>query len=105
MADNALEQLDGETAAIIEERVVEPPKYRVLLHNDDCTTMDFVVGILCRIFHKTIDEATQIMLKVHNTGIGQCGIYTREIAEAKVARVRHDAAAAGFPLVCTMEKD
>ncbi len=94
-AADAMEKID----------VREPPFYKVLLHNDDVTTMDFVVGILCRIFHKNAEEAEAIMLNVHNNGIGLCGIYTRELAEIKVRLVHRDAWLAGYPLKCTMEKE
>ena len=87
-----------------ETRVKKPPLYKVLLHNDDYTSMEFVVSILCGIFHKTAEEATAIMLAVHQRGVGQCGVYTLEIAEAKVRRVHNTARAAGYPLKCTMEK-
>ena len=66
--------------------------------------MDFVINILCGVFHKPLEEATAIMLAVHQQGVGQCGIYTREVAEAKVSRVHREAHGAGFPLRCTMEK-
>lgn len=89
----------------VEEDVKEPPMFKVLLHNDDVTTMDFVVGILCRIFQKNPEEAEAIMLNVHNTGIGLCGIYTHEVAEAKVRLVHRDAWLAHYPLKCTMEKE
>lgn len=88
----------------VEKKLEEPSRYRVLLHNDDYTTMDFVVSVLCDIFCKTVDEATAIMLTVHKSGIGQCGVYTYEVAETKVKRVHNAAQAAGFPLKCTMEK-
>lgn len=88
-----------------EEDLKEPPFYKVLLHNDDVTTMDFVVGILCRIFQKNPEEAEAIMLNVHNNGIGLCGIYTHEVAESKVRLVRRDAWLAHYPLKCTMEKE
>lgn len=104
MSKNGLGQSRGETATIEETQVAEPPRYRVLLHNDDYTSQVFVVEILQRIFHKNVAEATEIMLTVHNKGIGICGIYTREIAETRVRMVRHDARLAGFPLLCTMEK-
>lgn len=89
---------------VLEKRKVKKPlKYRVLLHNDNYTTMDFVVWILCSVFHKPVEVATQIMLSVHEKGVGECGIYVREIAETKVALVRTHAQAAGFPLKCTFE--
>lgn len=95
---------DGESRVVVEKKLKEPERYRVLLHNDDYTSMDFVVAILCGIFHKTPDEATAIMLAVHQRGLGECGVYTHEVAEAKVSRVHREARAAGFPLKCTMEK-
>ena len=79
--------------------------YRVLLHNDDYTTMEFVVEILVHIFHKTIEDATRIMLNVHEKGIGVCGVYTYEVAETKVDTVHSIARDHGFPLKCSMEKD
>lgn len=82
-----------------------PKRYKVLLHNDDYTTMEFVVHILKTVFGKTEDEAAAIMLKVHQEGTGICGVYTAEIAEAKVALVRHLARKNGFPLKCTMEEE
>lgn len=94
----------GQTESVTEIRVEEPARYRVLMHNDDYTTMDFVVDVLCRVFHKNVDDARAIMMEVHTKGIGQCGIYTKEIAETKVAKVRADAVNAGYPLKCTMEK-
>ncbi len=89
---------------IVEEDLREPPKYKVLLHNDDYTTMDFVVSVLMKVFHKTRDEAVNIMLNVHKKGVGICGIYPAEIAETKVALVHQMARQAGFPLRCSMEE-
>ena len=86
-------------------RTKEPNLFRVLLHNDDYTTMDFVVEILMTVFHKTIEESTRIMLNVHKKGIGVCGIYTYELAETKVDTVERLARANGFPLKCTMERE
>ncbi|AMK11969.1 MAG: ATP-dependent Clp protease adapter ClpS [Pseudodesulfovibrio sp.] len=86
-----------------EREVKEPKKYKVLLHNDDYTTMDFVVEILVRVFHKSEAQATAIMLSVHNQGYGVCGTYTAEVAETKVDLVHKLAKSAGFPLKCSME--
>ncbi|MFK4765616.1 MULTISPECIES: ATP-dependent Clp protease adaptor ClpS [Desulfobaculum] len=89
---------------MVEDDVREPRKFKVLLHNDDYTTMDFVVYVLVRVFRKTEAQATEIMLNIHNHGMGVCGVYTAEVAETKVVRVRHMAQEAGFPLKCTMEE-
>ncbi|WP_448872322.1 ATP-dependent Clp protease adapter ClpS [Desulfobulbus propionicus] len=87
------------------EVLQEPPLYKVLLHNDDYTTMDFVVMILQTVFSKNTEEATRIMLNVHHQGIGIAGIYTREIAETKIAVVHQMARQHQFPLRCSLEKD
>ena len=89
----------------IEEDIKEPPMFRVLLHNDDYTTMEFVVEVLMMVFKKSVEEATQIMLNVHRKGVGVCGVYTREIAETKVETVIRLARDNGHPLRCTMEKE
>jgi ATP-dependent Clp protease adaptor protein ClpS len=86
------------------ERVQEPPQYRVLLHNDDYTTMEFVIQILTAVFNRSMQDATQIMLNVHRNGIGICGVYAYEIAETKVETVEILARSNGFPLKCSMEK-
>jgi ATP-dependent Clp protease adaptor protein ClpS len=82
----------------------EPYLYKVLLHNDDYTTMEFVVYVLMEVFHKSVEDATRIMLNVHEQGIGICGLYTHEIAETKVETVMRMARENGHPLKCTMEK-
>ena len=82
----------------------EPDEYKVLLHNDNYTTMDFVVKVLTSVFNKSHEEANRIMLNVHKKGIGVCGIYTHEIAETKVYIVNQMATHNNFPLKCTMEK-
>jgi ATP-dependent Clp protease adaptor protein ClpS len=87
------------------EELKEPPMFRVLLHNDDYTTMEFVVEVLIAVFKKTAEEATQIMLNVHRKGSGICGVFTREVAETKVETVIRLARENGHPLRCTMEKD
>jgi ATP-dependent Clp protease adaptor protein ClpS len=88
----------------IEEDLEEPPMYRVLIHNDDYTTMEFVVEVLQRVFYKPPMEATRIMLHVHQNGVGVCGVYTQDIAETKVELVHHLARKNGFPLRCSMEE-
>lgn len=96
---------EEETITRVREEVTEPPMYRVLLHNDDYTTMEFVVQILMAIFHKSAEEAATIMLNVHRKGIGLCGVYPFEVAETKVETVHSAARENGFPLKCTMEED
>ncbi len=98
------EELDKELSVDIEEDLREPPMYKVLLHNDDYTTMDFVVDVLRTVFGKSLEEATRIMLTVHYNGIGVCGIYPAEIAETKVEMVHQLARRNGFPLRCSMEE-
>ena len=87
-----------------QERTSEPPLYKVLLHNDDYTTMEFVVMILETVFHKSSLEATKIMLNVHNAGVGIAGIYIRDVAETKAKLVLELARKYEHPLKCTMEK-
>jgi ATP-dependent Clp protease adaptor protein ClpS len=82
----------------------EPAKYNVLLHNDDYTTMDFVVEILMNIFHKSLMEAEQIMLNIHRLGKAICGTYTYDIAQTKVYQVKQLARKNGFPLLATIEE-
>lgn len=94
---------EGDT--ISEIKVEEPPLYRVLMHNDDITTMAFVVDILCKVFNKNEEEAQELMMRVHTNGIALCGIYPREIAETRINRVHQAAYRAGFPLRCTMEEE
>ena len=97
---------DFEEAAVAEsrEKVEEPPLFKVLLHNDDYTTMEFVVWILESIFNMAVDQAIQVMLNVHTQGIGVAGVYTYEIAEMKVNKTTDLARENEFPLLCTMEK-
>jgi len=80
-----------------------PPLYQVLMHNDDYTTMEFVVEVLQTIFHKEAAEANHIMLQIHLRGSGRCGVYPYEIAETKVSKVHQYARSAGFPLRCSIE--
>ncbi|MCF8093148.1 MAG: ATP-dependent Clp protease adapter ClpS [Desulfotignum sp.] len=98
---------DSKTRAVISSktRKEQPPRYKVIVHNDDYTTMEFVVEILINVFGKSLEKATQIMLNIHNKGKEVCGIYPREIAETKVETVHHLAGSRGFPLKSTMEKE
>jgi ATP-dependent Clp protease adaptor protein ClpS len=82
----------------------KPSMYRVLLLNDDYTPMEFVVHVLERFFHKNAEEATRIMLHVHQNGVGECGVFTYEVAETKVTLVMDLARQHQHPLQCVMEK-
>jgi ATP-dependent Clp protease adaptor protein ClpS len=84
--------------------VKRPSLYQVLLHNDDYTTMEYVVHVLMKFFHKNEVDATNVMLKVHKAGVGIAGVYPYEIAETKVVQVTEDARRHEYPLRCTMEK-
>ena len=97
----------GDTAVVTEKKskTQKPKLWKVILHNDDFTTMEFVVDVLQHIFQKNREEATQIMLHVHQKGVGVCGVYTYEIAETKVATVEQMAKAAEFPFLSTMEPE
>jgi ATP-dependent Clp protease adaptor protein ClpS len=88
----------------IMDELKEPSMYIVLIHNDDYTTMEFVVSILMTIFHKTYVEAERIMMKVHKEGYGVCGIYPYEIAETKVNEVHEIARKNEFPLKSSLKK-
>ncbi len=85
-------------------QVKKPSLYRVLLLNDDYTPMEFVVHVIERFFHKGREEATRIMLHVHNHGVGECGVFTYEVAETKVSQVMDFAKQHQHPLQCVMEK-
>lgn len=96
------ERTDNTTFA--DDEAMEPRRFKVLLHNDDYTTMEFVVKILREVFHKSEAEATRIMLAVHQSGKGVCGVYTAEVAETKVTMVHNLARQAGYPLRSSMEE-
>lgn len=84
--------------------VAPPPMYQVMLLNDDYTPMDFVVTVLQHFLSMDLDQATQVMLHVHTRGRGVCGVFTREVAESKVAQVNEFSRMNQHPLLCTMEK-
>ncbi|HCU25233.1 MAG TPA: ATP-dependent Clp protease adapter ClpS [Deltaproteobacteria bacterium] len=94
---------EGRTATQTRPKVQRPALYKVLLLNDDYTTMEFVIEVLQKFFQKSLEEATRIMLHVHHKGSGVCGIYPREIAETKVTRVLDYSRKHEFPLQCIME--
>ena len=93
------EELDFELA------LDKPSMYKVLLHNDDYTTMEFVVMILSSIFRKNLQESEKIMIEILEKGKGLCGIYTHEIAQTKIQQISQLAKEEGFPLLATMEVD
>ncbi len=99
------EEHDAGVLTETEKTVKKPPLYKVLLHNDDFTTMEFVVSVLQTVFHKPEADAVRIMLAVHQKGVGVAGVYTYEIAEAKVQKVTQLARAHEFPLLCTLEEE
>lgn len=96
---------ERQTGLVLEERTrtKQPPMFKVLLHNDDYTTREFVVWVLQTVFHKSDDEAVAIMSHVHNHGVGVAGIYTFEVAETKVTKTMHLARAQQYPLQLTIE--
>ena len=98
-------QYEDAPVAEAEEKVEKPPLFKVLLHNDDYTTMDFVVHVLESIFNMPEDQAFRVMLNVHVQGVGIAGVYTFEVAEMKVAKTTALAREHEFPLLCTMEKE
>jgi ATP-dependent Clp protease adaptor protein ClpS len=98
---------DGDTAVIeqVERKVQKPKLFKVLLHNDDYTTMEFVVMVLMSIFHHGEPDAVQIMLHVHQSGMGVAGVYSYEIAETKSAKVTELARQHEYPLRCSIEPE
>ena len=97
-----------EDVLIVEEtqtQTQKPRMFKVVLHNDDYTPMEFVVMVLEAVFNKAQEDAVHIMLSVHNRGVGICGVYTGDIAETKVTKVRDLAGSHEFPLKCTMEPE
>jgi ATP-dependent Clp protease adaptor protein ClpS len=88
-----------------EKKLARPKLFRVLLHNDNYTTRDFVVAVLREVFHRSEGEAVQIMLHVHNNGIGVAGVYTYDVAATKVRMVEALAKDQGFPLRLSMEPE
>jgi ATP-dependent Clp protease adaptor protein ClpS len=105
MTNRPDEQEQGDVATETRREVKRPPLYKVLLHNDDYTTQDFVVFILRSIFHHPPEQAHQIMMHVHTRGIGVAGLYPFETAEAKVEQVHGLARDNEYPLKCSIEPE
>jgi ATP-dependent Clp protease adaptor protein ClpS len=104
MSDRAIDpRFEGELLEEVEKELKEPDMYRVVLHNDDYTTKEFVVEVLQTVFQKPAIEATKIMMDVHKKGRGVVGVYTWDIAQTKVAQVHRLAKEQEFPLKCTIE--
>lgn len=97
------EELDGDLAIAERQVTKRPRRYQVVFHNDDYTTMEFVVHVLMKFFHKTESESTQIMLSVHYKGYGVVGVFTRDVAETKAEQVVAYAKEHGHPLQVTAE--
>lgn len=88
-----------------DDKVERPRRYRVLMHNDDYTPMDFVIKMMAGVFDKPFPTAVALMLKIHHQGMAVCGVYSAQIAETKIAKVHSEARSAGHPLMCTMEPE
>ncbi|ADH87163.1 ATP-dependent Clp protease adapter ClpS [Desulfurivibrio alkaliphilus] len=88
-----------------EQELRQPPRYKVLLHNDDYTTMDFVVTVLETVFKHDTDSAHRIMMSVHKEGVGVAGVYPRDVAETKSAMVHNLARKHEYPLKCSLERE
>lgn len=107
MANDPREQEDqqGDVATDRASKVEKVRRYKVLFHNDDYTTMEFVILVLMKFFHKSETEATHIMLSVHHKGHGVAGLYTKDVAETKVAQVHDYAKEQGMPLRLSVEPE
>lgn len=106
MSDSKFDHdLDGDLAFKRRRKTRRPRRLKVLLHNDNYTTMEFVILILTRFFHKSEGEATHIMLQVHEKGVGVAGVYPKDEAETKVVEVTDEARANGMPLLVTTEDE
>ena len=95
---------DGGIQLEEQHKLDEPKMYRVILHNDNYSTMEFVVEVLMKIFHMSAEQAAKIMLDVHKKGKGICGVYTRDIAATKVTQVHNMAKQRSYPLKCSYEE-
>jgi ATP-dependent Clp protease adaptor protein ClpS len=105
MAEFPDSDLDGAVLTEKKTRIEKPRLFKVILHNDDFTTMEFVVWVLTHVFHRPEVEAFDIMLKVHNEGIGIAGVYPYEVATMKSDKAMNLARARQYPLLCTVEEE
>lgn len=96
---------DQQVGVAVRDRVERPRRFKVLLHNDDFTPMEFVILVLMDLFHRSSAEATRIMLHVHRNGIGIAGVFSREVAETKALRTIQSARDAGYPLMASTEPE
>jgi ATP-dependent Clp protease adaptor protein ClpS len=103
--DDGLDEIETGVATRTRPKTKKPSNYKVLMLNDDYTPMEFVVDVLQHVFQKTREEATKIMLHVHQKGVGVCGVYTYEVAETKVTQTVDYARKNQHPLQCTLEKE
>lgn len=103
--DGQFNDADDFLVEVVKPKLKKPPLYKVMLLNDDYTPMDFVIVLLQSVFSMQEEQAAQVMLHVHQKGVGICGIFTREIAETKVEMVMEYAQANHHPLQCTMEPE
>jgi len=105
MSDKDQKTSEGDPGVAIADKIdLEKPKmYQVILHNDDYSTMEFVIHVLMKFFSKTYDDAHAVMLKVHHDGVGICGIYTFEVAESKSSKVNNYSRGKGHPLKSSIE--
>jgi len=105
MSSDTEENYENDGDILTKRKVKTPRKYKVLLHNDDYTTMEFVVYILQRIFSMSLIQAQATMLEVHEKGTGECGVYSKEIAETKVNQVEKESRQNGHPLRCSYQPE
>ena len=105
MANRKRRESQGDTAVLEKTKSKKPRRFKIYLHNDDYTPMDFVVMILMDVFHKDSMQAQKIMWTVHVSGIALCGVYPFSIAESKVDKVMELARREQYPLLCTMEAE
>lgn len=105
MSSKRQSQSQGNLLTLVKksEKTIVPDRYKVLLHNDDYTTVEFVVEIIRSVFHVSLEKAEQLTMEVHHKGVAVVGVYTHEVAETKAAQVMKEAERREYPLLCTVE--